>query len=645
VSYGLPLRRSLTRSVNIASTKCLRFTSLRGCGKYARSRCGGVEMKRTHHCNELRPAHIGQTVTLAGWVHSRRDLGGLIFIDVRDREGRTQTVFDPSDLPKDLFEKASGLRSESVIEVTGKVRQRPEGTNNSKIHTGEVEVMVTGLDVLNIAEPLPFQIDDPEVASKVNEELRLKYRYLDLRRPEMARNLRLRSKVATAARVFFDEQGFLEVETPILFKSTPEGAREFLVPSRVHPGQFYALPQSPQQFKQILMVAGVERYFQIARCFRDEDQRADRQLEFTQVDIEMSFIDREDIYALIEGLLKRVWKTALNMDIPTPFKRLSYFEALNRYGIDKPDLRFAMELVDFTDDFRASSFKVFSGAVANGGVVKAINAKGLAGATQGQIETMTEYAKSFGAKGLAFIKVENGEWRSPIVKFFSDAEKAALTQKLAIEKGDLILFAADQWLNACEILGRIRLYCADVLKSQGKLNIPTTRFDFLWVIDFPLLSFDKEQNRWYSSHHPFTAPVADDIPHLKTDPKKVRGQHYDIVVNGVELGGGSIRIHQPDVQKTIFEEILQIPPDMVQARFGYMLEAFKYGAPPHGGIALGFDRLNAILCNTPSIRDVIAFPKTAKAADLMVDSPAPAEPKQLRDLHIQLRVPEKKEPA
>ena len=601
-------------------------------------------MKRTHHCNELRPAHIGQTVTLAGWVHSRRDLGGLIFIDIRDREGRTQTVFDPSDLPKDLFEKASGLRSESVIQVTGKVRQRPEGTNNSKIPTGEVEVMVTGLEVLNLAEPLPFQIDDPEVASKVNEELRLKFRYLDLRRPEMSRNLRLRSKVATATRVFLDEQGFLEVETPILFKSTPEGAREFLVPSRVHPGMFYALPQSPQQFKQILMVAGVERYFQIARCFRDEDQRADRQLEFTQVDIEMSFIEREDIYALIEGLLKRVWKTALGMDIQTPFKRLSYHDAISRYGIDKPDTRFGMELVDFTEEFRASSFKVFSGAIANGGVVKAINAKGLAGATQGQIETMTEYAKSFGAKGLAFIKVENGEWKSPIVKFFSDGEKSALTKKLAIEEGDLILFAADQWLNACEILGRIRLYCADVLKGQGKLNIPANRFDFLWVVDFPLLSFDKEQNRWYSSHHPFTAPVAEDIPHLKSDPKKVRGQHYDIVVNGVELGGGSIRIHQPDVQKTIFEEILQIPPDMVQARFGYMLEAFKYGAPPHGGIALGFDRLNAILCNTPSIRDVIAFPKTAKAADLMVESPAPAEPKQLRDLHIQLRVPEKEKP-
>jgi aspartyl-tRNA synthetase len=598
-------------------------------------------MKRTHHCNELRPAHIGQTVTLAGWVHSRRDLGGLVFIDIRDREGRTQTVFDPSDLPKDLFEKASSLRSESVISVTGKVRRRPEGTNNLKIPTGEIEVTVQSLDVLNMAEVLPFPVDDPEVSSKVNEELRLKYRYLDLRRPEMARNLRVRSKAATATRVFLDEQGFLEVETPILFKSTPEGAREFLVPSRVHPGEFYALPQSPQQFKQILMVAGVERYFQLARCFRDEDQRADRQLEFTQIDLEMSFIEREDLYSLIEGLLKRVWKTALNTDIPTPFKRVSFQEALHRWGIDKPDTRFGMELVDLTEDFRSSSFKVFSGAIANGGVVKALNAKGMADATQGQIETMTDYAKSFGAKGLAFIKVENGEWKSPIVKFFSEAEKQALTTKLAIQEGDLILFAADQWLNACEILGRIRLYCAEILKAKGKLTIPADRFDFLWVVDFPLLSFDKEQNRWYSSHHPFTAPVAEDVPLLKTDPKKVRGQHYDIVVNGTELGGGSIRIHQPDVQKTIFEEILQIPPDMVKARFGYMLEAFRYGAPPHGGIALGFDRMNAILCGTPSIRDVIAFPKTAKATDLMTESPAPVEAKQLRDLHIQLRVPQK----
>ena len=600
-------------------------------------------MKRTHHCSELRTEHAGQTVTLSGWVHSRRDLGGLIFIDIRDREGRTQTVFDPSDLPPETFERASTLRSEAVVSVSGKVRKRPDGTDNLKIASGQVEVMVTNLEVLNQAEVLPFPVDDPEVTAKVNEELRLQHRYLDLRRPEMVRNLRLWSKVATATRVYFDEQGFLEVETPLLFKSTPEGAREFLVPSRVHPGQFYALPQSPQQFKQILMVAGVERYFQLAKCFRDEDLRADRQPEFTQVDVEMSFIERQDIYDLIEGLLKRIWKTALDIDLPTPFQRLSFEEALNRFGIDKPDTRLGMELVDFTEEFRASKFKVFSGAVANGGHVKALNARGLADATQGQIEAMTECAKSFGAKGLAFIKVEGGEWKSPIVKFFTEEEKAALTKKLDIQEGDLILFAADEWLAACEILGRIRLYCADVLQAQGKLVIPKDRFDFLWVVDFPLLSFDKEQNRWYSSHHPFTAPVAEDIPLLTTDPRKVRGQHYDVVVNGVELGGGSIRIHQPDVQKTVFEQVLQIPPDLVQARFGYMLEAFRYGCPPHGGIALGFDRLLATLCGTSSIRDVIAFPKTAKGADLMTDSPAPVEPKQLRDLHIDLKVP-KKEP-
>ena len=417
---------------------------------------------------------------MSGWVHSRRDLGGLIFIDIRDREGRTQTVFDPSDLTKELFEQAATLRSECVVSITGKVRQRPDGTNNTKIPTGEVEVMAQSFEVLNMAEVLPFPVDDPEVANKVNEELRLQYRYLDLRRPEMARNLRVRSKVAIATRSFMDEQGFLEVETPTLFKSTPEGAREFLVPNRREPGTFYALPQSPQQFKQILMVAGVEKYFQLARCYRDEDLRADRQPEFTQVDIEMSFIEREDIYALIEGLLKRVWKTALNVDVPTPFKRISFEEAMNRYGIDKPDTRFGMELVDFTEEFTASTFKVFSGAIANGGVVKAMNAKGMAGATQGQIETMTEYAKSFGAKGLAYIKVENGEWKSPIVKFFNDAEKQALIAKLKIEEGDLILFAADQWLTACEILGKIRLYCADVLKSAGQAD------DSGGSIQFPL---------------------------------------------------------------------------------------------------------------------------------------------------------------
>lgn len=539
---------------------CLRSTSPFENARQIDTVASDFSMKRTHHCNELRASDAGRAVILTGWVHSRRDLGGVLFIDLRDREGRTQTVFDPSDLPTALFDVASKLHAESVIEIEGKVRVRPEGTRNAKILSGEVEVQVQSMTVLNPSAILPFQVDDPEVANKVNEELRLQYRYLDLRRPEMMRNLRLRSKVAIATRSYMDDQGFLEIETPTLFKSTPEGAREFLVPNRREPGTFYALPQSPQQFKQILMVSGVERYFQLARCYRDEDLRADRQPEFTQVDIEMSFIEREDIYALIEGLLKRVWKTALNMDIPTPFKRISFEEALNRWGIDKPDTRFGMELVDFTEDFRGSKFGVFGNCVAGGGVVKAMNAKGLAGATQGQIETMTEYAKSFGAKGLAFIKVENGEWKSPIVKFFNEAEKAALTEKLGIEQGDLILFAADQWLNACEILGKIRLYCAEVLKTQGKLVVDPTRFDFLWVIEFPLLGFDREMNRWYSSHHPFTAPVAEDIPFLKTDPKKVRGQHYDIVVNGVELGGGSIRIHQADVQKTIFEELLQIPP-------------------------------------------------------------------------------------
>jgi aspartyl-tRNA synthetase len=589
-------------------------------------------MKRTHHCSELRPQHIGLKVDMAGWVHARRDLGGIVFIELRDRNGTTQIVFDPQH-NKASWELAQSLRSEFVVFVEGAVRKRPEGTDNLKLPTGQVEVLAHKLEILNASETPPFQIDESG-GSQAGEDLRLQYRYLDLRRPAMARNLRLRHQAAKTARDYFNENGFLEVETPMLFKSTPEGAREYLVPSRVNPGKFYALPQSPQQFKQMLMVAGVERYFQLAKCFRDEDLRADRQPEFTQIDLEMSFIDREDMYALIEGLLARVWKDALGIAIPTPFPRMPYIEAMERYGVDKPDTRFGMELVDLTKDFAGSQFKVFRAAADSGGVVKALNAKGLACATQGQIETLTETAKSFGAKGLAFIKVEGGEWKSPIVKFFSDAEKAALTEKLKIEEGDLILFGADKREVVWDVLGRIRLIVAEILKKDGKLVVPDNLWNFLWVVDFPLITFDRDANRYLSTHHPFTAPVAEDVPLLDTDPAKVRGQHYDIVLNGVELGGGSIRIHQTEVQKKIFEQILGMTPDLAQSRFGYMLTAFKYGAPPHGGIALGFDRLCAILCGTNNIRDVIAFPKTAKAFDLMTGSPSEVEPKQLRDLHI-----------
>ncbi|MGA2220913.1 MAG: aspartate--tRNA ligase [Verrucomicrobiia bacterium] len=593
-------------------------------------------MKRTHHCGELRAAHVGQKVDLAGWVHVRRDHGGIVFIDLRDREGLTQAVFDPQH-NKSSWELAQSLRSEFVIAVEGAVRKRPAGTENPKLPTGEIEVLVHHLEILNPSETPPFQIDESGGA-QAGEDLRLQYRYLDLRRPSMAKNLRLRHKTAKAVRDYFDAKGFLEVETPILFKSTPEGAREYLVPSRVNPGEFYALPQSPQQFKQMLMVGGVEKYFQIAKCFRDEDLRADRQPEFTQIDVEMSFITREDMYATIEGLLAAVWLAARGEKIPTPFPRMAFIEAMERFGSDKPDTRFGIELVDLTKDFAQSQFKVFRGAVDSGGVVKAINAKGLAGATQGQIDSLTETAKGFGAKGLAYIKIEGGAWKSPIVKFFSDAEKAALTEKLKIEEGDLILFGADKRDIVWEVLGRLRLIVAEMLKKDGKLEVRDDQWNFLWVVDFPLITFDRETSRYLSTHHPFTAPVAEDVPLLDTDSEKVRGQHYDIVLNGVELGGGSIRIHQPDLQKKVFEQVLKIPPDIAQSRFGYMLQAFRYGAPPHGGIALGFDRLCAILCGSTNIRDVIAFPKTAKAVDLMTNSPSEVEPKQLRNLHIKLDV-------
>jgi aspartyl-tRNA synthetase len=591
-------------------------------------------MKRTQHCGELRAPHVGQKATLMGWVHARRDLGGIVFIELRDREGNTQVVFDPQH-NKPSWELAQSLRSEFVVAVEGHVRKRPEGTQNLKLPTGEVELLVDHLEILNPSETPPFQLDETG-GSQAGEELRLQYRFLDLRRPSMARNLKLRHRVTKATRDYFDSNGFLEVETPILFKSTPEGAREYLVPSRVNPGKFYALPQSPQQFKQMLMVAGVDRYFQIAKCFRDEDLRADRQPEFTQIDLEMSFITREDMYAMIEGLLATVWQEARGEKIPTPFPRMQFQEAMERFGSDKPDTRFGLELVDFTKDFAQSQFKVFRGAVDSGGVVKAINAKGLASATQGQIESLTETAKSFGAKGLAFIKVEGGEWKSPIVKFFSDAEKKALTEKLKIEEGDLILFGADKRAVVWEVLGRLRLVIAEMLKKDGKLKVPEDQWNFLWVVDFPLISYNPESKRHVATHHPFTSPVVEDVPLLDTEPTQVRGQHYDIVLNGVELGGGSIRIHQPELQKKIFEQVLQIPPEVAQSRFGYMLQAFRYGAPPHGGIALGLDRLCAILCGTANIRDVIAFPKTAKAVDLMTNSPSEVEPRQLRDLHIKL---------
>ena len=587
-------------------------------------------MKRTHHCNELRPDNAGSTASLIGWIDSLRDHGGVFFLDLRDREGKTQVVIDPDNT--ELSALFSKLKPESVIEVSGEVRARDEATTNANLPTGGIEVFASNIVVHNQSKTPPFPLDDS--ADKVSEDLRLSYRYLDLRRSTNLHALKLRHRASHAIRQYFDGHGFLEVETPVLFKSTPEGAREFLTPSRLNPGKFYALPQSPQQYKQMLMVAGIERYYQLARCFRDEDLRADRQPEFTQVDLEMSFIDREDMYALIEGLLKTVWQETLGEEIQTPFLRMPYHEAMNRFGSDKPDMRFGMEIQDFSDDFSSSDFKVFAGAVKSGGAVKAFNAKGLADLTQGELKHLEECAKSLGAKGLAFIKSEKGEWKSPILKFLSDQEKDTLKEKLAVEDGDIIFFAAGPWESSCNILGRVRLEAATLLEKRGQTLRNPKDWKFLWVIDFPLMHFEEEEGRYVASHHPFTAPVEEDLEFLDSDPKKVRGQHYDIVLNGVELGGGSIRIHQPDVQKKVFEDVLKIPADVVQSRFGYMLEAFSYGAPPHGGIALGLDRLVTILCNRDSIRDVIAFPKTQKGQDLMTDSPGEATERQLRDLKI-----------
>jgi len=584
-------------------------------------------MYRTHDCNSLRKSDVGRQVTLAGWVHVSRDHGGVIFIDLRDREGLTQVVFRPEE-NAELAKQAHSLRSEDVIEVSGRVAARVPGTENPNLATGDIEVVPNHLGILNRADTLPFPID----AEPHSEDLRMTYRYFDLRRPRLARNLRLRHIAAKATRDYLDSQGYVEIETPILSKSTPEGARDFLVPSRITPGKFYALPQAPQQYKQLLMVAGVEKYFQIAKCFRDEDLRADRQPEFTQIDIEASFVTPNDIFAVTEGMLAAIFKAASNISIKTPFDRLTYREAVGRYGSDKPDRRFGIGLVDLGEIFRESGFKVFRGALDTGGVVKAINAKGFAGITIGQADELTEIAKLYGAKGLAFIKIENGEWKSPIVKFFSEAEKAALQLKLNFEEGDCIFFAADKWKIACEVLGRLRLRIAEIQKLLSASEV----WDFLWVTDFPLFEWSAEENKWNAMHHPFTRPKAEDIALLKAKKfPEIRAEAYDIVLNGVEIGGGSIRIHEPELQEKMFET-LGISPEDRQSQFGHLLRALCLCAPPHGGIALGLDRLVMLICGEQSIRDVMAFPKNNRGLDLMTQSPAEVDPRQLRDLSLKL---------
>ncbi len=585
-------------------------------------------MYRTNHCNELRTSDLGREVTLAGWVDSARDHGGVIFVDLRDREGLTQVVFRPEESP-DATALAHTLRNEDVVQVTGKVTRRVDGTQNLKLATGEIEVVAASLSILNRSEILPFPLDS-EVG---NEDIRLAHRYLDLRRPSLVRNLKARHQVAKVTREYLDRNGFLEIETPILSKSTPEGAREFLVPSRLIPHHYYALSQSPQQYKQLLMVGGIEKYFQIAKCFRDEDPRADRITELTQIDLEASFIEREDIVRLIEGLLREIFRATRGVEVPIPFLRLTYQEAMNRFGIDKPDLRFAMELVDLSDLFAGSQFKVFRGTLDNGGVVKCINAKGFAKITTGQIEDLTTLAKESGAKGLAFIKAEGGEWKSPIVKFFSTAEKEALKEKMNFEEGDLLLFGADRWEVVCTVLGRIRLKVAEIQKLVKDSN----ELQFLWVFDFPLLAFDPAESKWSAMHHPFTRPKTEDLPLLEAgEYGTVRAEAYDVVLNGVEIGGGSIRIHEPDLQAKMFE-VLGISVEQQQKLFGHLLKAFTFGAPPHGGIAIGVDRLVMLITGTSNIREVIAFPKNSRGFDLMMDAPSEVPEKQLRELHIQNR--------
>ena len=582
-------------------------------------------LKRSHYCNDLNTSHIGQEVVLMGWVLRRRDHGGVIFVDLRDRFGLTQVVFNPEH-NKEVHAKAHDLRSEWVLAVRGTVLARPDGMSNKNLQTGDIEIMVEELRILNTSPTPPFPLDED---TDVSENLRLKYRYIDLRRPSMSDNLVMRHKACHAIRTYLNDNNFLEVETPILTRSTPEGARDYLVSSRVNPGKFYALPQSPQLFKQLLMVSGMDRYYQIVRCFRDEDLRADRQPEFTQIDMELSFVDEEDIYSIAEGMITHLFKETLGEDIPAPFKRMPYEEAMNRFGSDKPDTRFGLELVSLTEVVRDCGFKVFASVVKKGGLVKSINAKGSAGLSRKNIDALTDYVAQFGAKGLAWVKVkDDGEWQSPIAKFFTDEERSNMATAVKAEPGDLLFFVADSPSIVHHALSELRLELGRMLDL-----IDTSQFDLLWVTDFPLLEYDNDENRYTAVHHPFTAPNEEDLELLDTDPGKVRSRAYDLVLNGTEIGGGSLRIHQKHIQQKAFTA-LGIDEGEATEKFDFLLRALELGAPPHGGIAFGLDRLMMILTGKSSIRDVIAFPKTQRATCPLTEAPSVVARKQLTELHL-----------
>ncbi|UUZ89404.1 aspartate--tRNA ligase [Paenibacillus sp. P25] len=581
---------------------------------------------KTHPCGSLTKANIGETVTLNGWVQRRRDLGGVLFIDLRDRGGLVQIVFNP-EFSKEAHAIADRARNEYVLAVQGKVVERDPETVNPNLATGEIEIRVTEIEIMNAAKNPPFFIED---GIEIDESLRLKYRYLDLRRPEMQRTLVLRSKAAKVFRDYLDENGFIEVETPILTKSSPEGARDYLVPSRVHPGEFFALPQSPQIYKQLLMVGGLERYYQIARCFRDEDLRADRQPEFTQVDIETSFLSQDQLMDLMEKLVVRLFKETAGAEIPTPFQRISYADAMGKYGSDKPDLRFGLELKDVSDIVAESGVQVFANVIKKGGQVKALNAKGCASWSRKEIDDLGVYAARYGAKGLAWITYKEGELKGPIVKFFNEQELEALKARLEAEEGDLLLFSADTKKVVADVLGNLRL---KIGRDLGLID--ESKFKFAWVVDFPLLGYDEEEKRYVAEHHPFTRPKEEDLHYFDTDPGQIRAQAYDLVLNGYEVGGGSMRIYKREVQEKMFNA-LGFSKEEAYDKFGYLLDAFEYGTPPHGGIAFGFDRLVMLIAGRTNLRETIAFPKTASATDLLMDAPAAVEDKRLEQLSIRV---------